>query len=74
MNNEIVMFTVYFNPSDYPGLYVLRRHVAVDGEARADPECVTGKTLDEVRRHIPPDRNRIARHPQDEPQIVESWF
>lgn len=78
MTGQLVMFTVYFNPLDYPGKYVARRFVITAGEATPDPDvyCVAD-TLEECRDGIHPQLDglfaRIERSPHDDGVIVESW-
>ena len=67
---ELDIYTVYFNPSDYPGLYVVRKF---KGERPTD-ELYTGKTIEDVRLKIPEDKRQIGRMPGDDPVIVETWL
>jgi phosphohistidine phosphatase SixA len=69
------IFVVYFNPSDFLGLYVVREGVVQDdGSTLFSPLARSGQTLDEVRQHIPHDMTRLERHPNDDPVIVETWL
>lgn len=68
------IWTVYHNPSDYPGLYVLRRFVTSAAGVFADQNAHVGRTLADVRRHIPPGLLFIPRQSADEPQVVETWL
>jgi hypothetical protein len=67
------MFTVYHNPWDYPGKYVVRRH-AVSRHGSVPREVVAvADTLEEARRplrHL----HCLGREPGDESQIVETWI
>lgn len=68
--------TVYFNPSDFPGLYVVRKF-RVEGldKVFVDAEPLgTAETLQEVRKLIPPTFFKIGRNPNDDPVIVEVWI
>jgi hypothetical protein len=65
------MWTVYKHPRDYPGHWVLRAH-DIPGGPRAD--CKVSKTLDGIRKHIPPDLIRLTRYPDDDPVIFETWI
>lgn len=70
------IFTIYSNPADYPGSFVVRAlAIVAGGETRldAEPLAVT-KTLDEARAAVPDGLWRFVRSPEDEPQIVESWL
>ena len=72
------IFTVYENPRDYPGSFVVRRFY-VDGSSvqHAALPLVVTDTLDEARaaiRRAHPVAVCMARNDGDEPQIVESWI
>lgn len=74
MTGGLSIWTVYRNPSDMPGWYVVRRHV-VDGQgARATSEFASARTLEEVRTMLPLGLTRLPREPTDEPHIVECWL
>jgi hypothetical protein len=68
-------FVVYKHPSDYPGDFVVRRHVAGRGTVKIDPEpwAVVG-SLAAARGLVPEGLVRLARDPTDDPVIVESWI
>lgn len=65
------MWVVYFNPTDFPGLYVVRKFIGEEGsgfhmvrttlEAAREPLKALGLTC-------------IQRMEGDEPQIVEVWL
>mgnify|MGYP001590155104 CR=1 FL=1 len=66
------MFTVYENPRDAPGLFVVRRHVIGPGGPQP-AEGFAFSTLTAARAAIPPGCFCLGRQPTDEPQIVETW-
>jgi hypothetical protein len=69
------LWTIYFNPSDYPGLYVTRRFDIIRGSGPEPDETVfIGATLEGARRAIPTGATNVGREPDDEPQIVETWL
>jgi hypothetical protein len=69
------LWTVYFNPSDFPGLYVLRRFsLFEDGTSCPDDGCAIAQTLEGVRDHIPAGCVRMMRHQYDDPAIIEVWL
>lgn len=70
----LVMYTVYFNPSDYPGKFVVRSLVVKAGGVVPQDECIVGNSLDEVRSFIPPELFRLPRDDNDESSIVEIWI
>lgn len=73
----LTQYCVYFNPLDYPGLYVVREwRILPSNEGGAQPteRVWTAATLEEARGYIPAQCCRMARDEDDEPQIVETWF
>ena len=64
------IWTIYFDPSDFPGLYVARKF-NVDKPTK---EFKTAKTLEEIRLAIPQGLFCIPADPSDDPVIVESWL
>ena len=67
-------FTIYFNPTDFPGKYVTR---LFDGDKPL--RLLTVKdTLEEARAAIPQGPPlgfvRFERSPTDDPAIVEAWL
>lgn len=75
MRDALVMWTVYSNPSDYPGRWVVRRARVYAGAVvpEATPVAVTD-TLEAARAAIPPGLFRQPRYPEDDPVIAEVWF
>jgi hypothetical protein len=68
------MWTVYYDPRDYPGKYVVRRFDIFPGRAEPSAEHYVADTLDEIRQHVPPGMDCLMRSEQDEEQIVETWL
>lgn len=66
-------WTIFFNPADAPGRYVVRRWETRGGEV-IPCEAFHGPSLEVVRLAIPQDRYRIPRLPDDEPAVVEVWI
>lgn len=64
------IFTVFFNPKDFPGKYVVR---LFDGKTPTRLLAVKD-TLEEARSTIPPMFLRVDRSPTDNPVIVETWL
>ena len=70
-------FVIYENPSDFPGKFVLRRHMddyagGLVGVA-VQPDAVED-TLDEARQKLPCGVFNIGRYPQDDVAIKEVWI
>lgn len=72
-----VIYTVYENPNDYPGQFVVRRWMLVPGESLPicdeQPLCVNPSYAVAIAC-LPPGLTRIARDEMDEPAIRESWL
>jgi hypothetical protein len=69
-NDAVEIYTVYYNPLDYPGLYVVRRWL----NDKPTNDVHTAKTLEEIRAFIPQDKVYLDRMPGDDPVIVETWL
>lgn len=70
MSAPLSIWTVYRNPTDYPGLYVARRF-ELD---RPTDDIRTAPSLEALRDLLPPGLYRLPRRDEDEPQIVEIWL
>ncbi len=70
------MFTVYWNPKDYPNKFVVRRWLVSDKEPEPVPmELVAvASTLEEIRSKIPGSLHCLRRFKEDDPAIVEVWL
>lgn len=70
------MFTVYFNPKDFLGRYVIRKWETLP-EPKALEIIYVGDSLEGVRLFIGenyPNLTQLGRHPTDDPCIVEVWI
>lgn len=70
-------YVVYFNPSDYPGKFVVRRQTAhgATGEVIADPQALyIGDDYEDAIRALPDGLTNIGRYAQDDPVIYEVWI
>lgn len=70
----IDQWVVYFNPSDYPGKWVVRKFTIVAGRIEASDALHVCSSCSEARENIPLGLACIPRHAQDEPHIVEAWI
>ena len=67
----ITLHVVYFNPSDYPGKYVLREFVGMTPM----PACVVKDTLEEIHALLPKNPNLFNLGPDAiDPVIIEVWI
>lgn len=71
------MFTIYENPADFPGKFLVRQWSIWPGEdfprPNVQPKAVA-ETLDEARASIPKGMVCLNRFDEDDPCIVESWI
>lgn len=79
MSDVLYTWTVYEDPSDYPGKYVVRRFTIhrpdeADRVIVEDPEpMIVTDLLDKAREVIPAGAYCLGRHPDDDPAIYEVW-
>lgn len=71
--NVLEMFTVYWNPKDYPNKFVVRRFLMSGAHPTPTPKEVIAVTLTlrEARDKIP---NGLHCLQGDDPYILEVWF
>ena len=74
MSAIMSMFTVYKNPTDHPGWFVVRRFEIEAGKVSPCELVAKETTLEAVREKIPEDLYRMDRQPNDDPKIVEVWL
>lgn len=71
----LTIWTVYENPRDYPGKFVVRAYdVCAGGAVAARLECTVRDSLDEARAAVPAGLYWMNRNPVDDPTIVETWL
>lgn len=73
----LVMFVIYKHPLDWPHHFVARRLFVLAGEEEPTPDkCVfaTHISLIHLRSMLPPGLACLARCPDDDPEIVETWL
>jgi hypothetical protein len=75
MQDEIVAYVVYRDPSDYPGMFVLRAFRFQNGrlQPELDPKAIS-KSLSLCRALIPKDRVNLERSANDDSAIYEVWI
>ena len=64
------LFTVYYNPDDFPGRFVVRLW---DME-QSTPFAILGESLEDVRSKLPHGLHRLPRNTNDAPAIIETWL
>jgi hypothetical protein len=74
----LYQWVIYEDPSDYPGMYVVRRFKIGRADGKSviveDPEpMIVTDSLDQAREVIPAGAYCLGRHPDDDPVIYEVW-
>lgn len=69
----MTVWTVFFDPNDHPGKWVLRGFDVDAHGVQPRGECTLADTLDEIREALPPGLHCLGRLNGDEPAIYESW-
>lgn len=75
LKRALFTYSVYQDPADYPGKFVVRKHAAA-GEGIVFPQELVAveDDLEAARAKIPGDRVRMPRSPDDDAKIVEVWI
>jgi hypothetical protein len=73
IGEDLVLFTIYAHPLDYPAGYVVRRFVTARGEV-VPLDCRRAETLEAARALVPAGLVRLPRSAVDDRPIVESWI
>ena len=70
------MFTIYENPRDYPGRFVVRESVvnADSSIVVSDNPVAIVHSLEDARAAVPPGLVMLTCSPEDDPVVVEVWF
>jgi hypothetical protein len=76
---DLAFYTVYENPSDYPGKFVVRRSIVRPGangsESITDQDpIIVCESIDLAHQAIPEYCFNIGRMQADDPVIVEVWL
>ena len=71
---NLVIWTIYCHPREYPNKWVLRGQEITRGGVNVLHDCFVADTLDEVRAKVPFGDLRLMRDPHDDPAIYEVWL
>lgn len=66
----LILWVVYFNPSDFPGKWVVRKWIL----DQPTHEHFLADSLEGIRSAIPKGLYRIEREPGDDAVIIETWL
>lgn len=67
----MILYCIYFNPSDFPGKYVVRKF---EGMVPDESALIITNTLEDARSVIPKYAVMLTRAEDDDPVIVETWL
>ncbi len=81
MKPALNIWTVYYDPYDFPGQYVARRFEVAVGTSKATTDHRVSDSISGVHAWVAKQAaargtvpHRIERDPSDDPKIVESWL
>jgi hypothetical protein len=73
--DAIRIWAVYNRPKDFPDHFVAREHLVFRGFHAPTDNFIQSKDLNVIREHmIAMGKFCLARHPNDDPNILESWL
>ena len=71
------LWTIFFDPSDFPGKYVVRKFYVERGEPAPavvpDDTVIVTDTLAEARANVPQGTVNLGRYAEDDSKILETW-
>lgn len=67
-----VIYTIYENPKDFPGKFVVRGFDALTATPHPQPIYV-GTSIVDARNSVPPGQVRLERYLEDDAAIKEVW-
>lgn len=71
--NDLLVWVVTENPSDYPGKFIARPASTRNGGKFCHLH-LEADTLEDLRDGLPCGLTPLARDPSDNPVVVESWI
>ncbi len=74
MNDVCVHWCIYYNPTDFPGKYVVRPWVITAKGPKADMRCAVRDSLAAARECVPRGLFCMLPSENDDPVIVETWI
>jgi hypothetical protein len=74
-NVMLTLYTIYFNASDYPGKYVVRKgEIGKGAVTMSKTQFTICETIEEARACVPTGLYRFPRDQDDALQIVETYL
>lgn len=72
-SDNLIIWTIYKHPRDYPNKWVLRGHEVGSGTVKLRPNCIVSDSYDGIVRVLPPGLQLLPRSADDDPALFESW-
>lgn len=73
--DDLEIWTVCKNPSDFPGMFTARRWFIRPGEQVADPAVIVAPEIDSIRKAMmAAGKYCLPRQKCDPPVVVECWI
>lgn len=70
----MIQYAIYDHPKDFPEGYVVREWWIMQNRSEPLPGMCGGHdTLEKARASLPDGLTKIARHPDDDPTLIEAW-
>lgn len=71
---HLEMWTVYDHPTDWPDGYIARKWVILPTGPHATDECIVATGVSAIRNRFEEmGLVKLARSPEDDPSIMETW-
>lgn len=74
LDDDLVIWTIYRNPKDFPDGYVTRPWTITPGGNARPGMAHLSMTLEDARINCGPGLTRLPPSPEDDPTVVESWI
>lgn len=77
MDSYLAIYTLYFNPTDYPDKYVIRRFLIMPEVSYPVPDenvLIVAATRELAEEHIHKSLVWMPRHKDDDEKILGTWM
>ena len=74
-DRPVTVWTIYHEPNDYPGRWVVRGHEVFPGRGlQPHSFCFVTRTLSEARAKVPAGTRRFRRAPKDDRSFMSAGW
>ncbi len=74
LSEALTVYVIFYNPSDYPGKYVLRPQHVVGGDIIRGDVLPVEDSLHACQARLPLGLYRLDRLPGELPTVAECWL